>query len=113
MVERTEELVATIDARDANSEELEETLRLRTAERNYVNDVVNTYVEQVKELEAKLAKAVEHIEWFISEDETNRGDEPIDSLRGQTWNEVNAYWLENLDDAIAFVEELKKESQWH
>ena len=58
-------------------------------------------------VEAKLAKAVQHIEWFISEDETNRGDEPMPERRGKTWNEINAYWIEHLDSAIAFVAELK------
>jgi hypothetical protein len=61
------------------------------------------------EAEAKLAKAMEHIEWFISEDETNRGDEPMPELGDRTWNEINEYWIKHLDSAIAFVAELKGE----
>ena len=37
--------------------ELEETLRLRTTERNQADDVVDIYVNQVKALEAKLSAA--------------------------------------------------------
>lgn len=59
------------------------------------------------ELRMKLAMALEHLEWFISEDETNRGDTPMPEYRDRTWNEINAYWLSHLDSAIAFVEELK------
>jgi hypothetical protein len=64
----------------------------------------------IKELEAKLAKAVEHIEWFISEDETNRGDEPMSSHGGRTWDEINEYFITHLDSAVAFVTELKGET---
>jgi len=69
---------------------------------------------EIKRLRAELAgvqgrldRAMEHLEWFISEDETNRGDEPKERLGGQTWNQVNAYWIENVDAAIAFVAEIK------
>ena len=61
-------------------------------------------VARIRELEAKLAQAISHIEWFISEDDTNRGDEPLSDHGGKTWNEINAYWLANLDAAKAFVD---------
>ena len=67
------------------------------------------HADRIKELEAKLAKAVEHLEWFIENDETNRGDEPMPERRNQTWDEINSYWIEHLDAAIAFVLELKGE----
>ena len=41
--------------------ELEDTLRLRTTERNQADDVVDIYVDQVKALEAKLERISE--EW--------------------------------------------------
>jgi hypothetical protein len=66
---------------------------------------------RIEELERKLAKAVEHIEWFISEDETNRGDEPMSSHGGRTWDEINEYWITHLDSAVAFVAELKGERE--
>ena len=74
-----------------------------TTERNLMSQAA----DRIEELEAKLAKAAEHIEWFISEDETNRGDEPMPERNGRTWDEINAYWIEHLDNAIAFVAELK------
>jgi uncharacterized coiled-coil protein SlyX len=63
----------------------------------------------LEQTEAKLAKAVNHIEWFISEDETNRGDEPT-SHGGRTWDEINEYFITHLDSAVAFVAELKGET---
>jgi hypothetical protein len=63
--------------------------------------------DRIEELEAKLAKAVGHIEWFISEDETNRGDEPMPELGDRTWDEINEYWIKHLDSAIEFIAELK------
>jgi len=65
--------------------------------------------DKVRLLEAKLAKAAEHLEWFIENDETYRGDEPMPERRNQTWDEINSYWIEHLDAAIAFVLELKGE----
>jgi uncharacterized coiled-coil protein SlyX len=65
----------------------------------------------LEQTQAKLAKAVEHIEWFISEDETNRGDEPMSSHGGRTWDEINEYWITHLDSAVAFVAELKGERE--
>ena len=72
-------------------------------------DMLHEAAERIEELEAKLAKAVEHLEWFIENDETNRGDEPMPERRNQTWDEINSYWIEHLDAAIAFVLELKGE----
>jgi hypothetical protein len=73
-------------------------------------EAVRVVTDRIEDLEAKLAKAVEHIEWFISEDETNRGDEPMSSHGGRTWDEINEYWITHLDSAIAFVAELKGET---
>lgn len=83
-------------------EELKETLRLRTTERNYANDVVNTYVEQVKELEANLAKAMEALRNVVVEynlfrkDEYERGLSPLD---------------DEIYDARTTLAELKGENQ--
>jgi hypothetical protein len=69
--------------------------------------VMEKAADRIEALTEQLAMAVKHIEWFISEDETNRGDDPMPEHRGRTWDEINAYWIEHLDSAIAFVAELK------
>lgn len=55
----------------------------------------------------KLKEAIDIINWFIENDETNEGDEPIHNdnwfLNGKTWNEINAYWIEGLNRARDFV----------
>ena len=55
-----------------------------------------------------MDKMVESLKWFISEDETNRGDEPMSEYGGRSWNEINAYWIAGLDNAIAILEEYDK-----
>lgn len=80
---------------------------------NKVKDVLDIAAieaaDRIEELEAKLAKAVGHIEWLISEDETYRGDVPMAELGNRTWDEINEYWIKHLDSAIEFVAELTKE----
>lgn len=57
----------------------------------------------------KLKEAIDIINWFIENDETNEGDEPIHSdddwINGHTWNEINAYWIEGLNRARKFIAE--------
>ena len=43
------------------------------------------------------------LEWMVANDDTNEGDEPLEQLRGQSWNEVNAYWIEGLNRARAAI----------
>lgn len=50
----------------------------------------------------RMAKA---LQWFIDEDETNRGDIPMPEYGGRTWNELNEYWIKGADNAIALLEE--------
>ena len=72
------------------------------------------YENRIEELEAenaelkiKLLEAAKHLDWFISEDETNRGDYPMPEHRNRTWDEINEYWIKHLDSAIAFVAKVK------
>lgn len=50
-------------------------------------------------------EAYEIIKWFVENDETNEGDWPVDELGGQTWDQVNAFWIEGLNRARNFIQE--------
>lgn len=56
-------------------------------------------------MEEKLKEASEIIQWFIENDETNEGDAPMAEHGGQSWNEINEYWIEGLNRARKFVED--------
>jgi hypothetical protein len=54
-----------------------------------------------------IEKMHEALEWFIENDDTNEGDDPVPHLGGRTWNDVNAYWIDGLNKsraALAFAE---------
>jgi hypothetical protein len=63
--------------------------------------------DRIEELESKLAKAVEALQWFIDNDDTNEGDEPMPDFDGRTWNELNASLIEGLKNGRATLAELK------
>lgn len=50
------------------------------------------------------------LEWMVAHDDTNEGNEPVESLGGQTWSEYNAYWLAGLEQARAAIAKAKGES---
>jgi hypothetical protein len=49
----------------------------------------------------------EALQWMVDNDETNEGNEPLDHLNGQTWDEYNAYWIEGLNRAREALEKTK------
>jgi hypothetical protein len=55
-----------------------------------------------------LKLALEALEWMVANDDTNEGDEPVERLGGQSWNEYNAYWLDGLNKARASITAIKK-----
>jgi hypothetical protein len=55
-----------------------------------------------------MKQALEALEWMVANDDTNEGDEPLDRLGGQSWNEYNAYWLDGLNNARASITALQK-----
>jgi hypothetical protein len=61
MTEQLEAARADAKEAEAYAEELEESLRARTAERNHANDVTDAAIEEVNRLKAKLAKAMTHV----------------------------------------------------
>ena len=56
---------------------------------------------------AALKSALEALEWMVANDDTNEGDEPIDRLGGQSWNEYNSYWLDGLNNARTAITAIK------
>lgn len=58
----------------------------------------------------KLQEALEIIQWFVDNDDTNEGDVPLHELGGQTWNEYNAFWIEGLNRGRRFLEARSKDS---
>lgn len=60
-----------------------------------------------------LREASEIIRWFIDNDETNEGDTPMPDRGNRTWNEINAYWIEGLNRARAFLDRTTAELAAH
>ena len=57
--------------------------------------------------ENDVAALVEALEWYISEDETNEGDEPMPDHGNRSWNEINSYWIEGKRKAEAALARVK------
>lgn len=55
-----------------------------------------------RDLIQRLADA---LQWFIDEDDTNRGDFSADG--GVNWEEENAYWIAGLEQGIAAADEAR------
>jgi hypothetical protein len=55
-----------------------------------------------------LKLALEALEWMVANDDTNEGDEPVERLGGQSWNEYNAYWIDGLNKARAVINAIKQ-----
>jgi hypothetical protein len=58
-----------------------------------------------------IKELIECLQWFVDNDDTNEGDEPLEYLQGQTWNDVNAFWLEGLNRARSVLEKLHETSE--
>lgn len=56
----------------------------------------------------EIQEAREIIQWFIDNDETNEGDEPMPQYGGESWNDINKFWIEGLNRARKFMEETKE-----
>ena len=57
-------------------------------------DLIETQAHEIERLR-------EALQWMVDNDETNEGDEPMDEFGGQSWNEINAYWIAGLNKARA------------
>jgi hypothetical protein len=54
---------------------------------------------ELRRLHSVNAELLEALKWMIANDDTNEGDEPVDRLGGQSWNEYNSYWIDGLNKA--------------
>ena len=61
-------------------------------------DLIETQAREIERLR-------EALQWMVDNDETNEGDEPMDEFGGQSWNEINAYWIAGLNKARAALGE--------
>jgi len=52
---------------------------------------------------AAAPELLEALKWFVSNDDTNEGDEPMPKYGGQSWNEINAFWIDGLNRARAAI----------
>jgi hypothetical protein len=52
----------------------------------------------------------ERVQWFLDNDETMSDDEPLENHGGQTWDQINAYWLDGnqkAQDALTLFQQAK------
>jgi hypothetical protein len=54
-------------------------------------------------LVAAAPELLEALKWFVANDETNEGDEPLIEHGNRSWNELNAYWIEGKRAAVAAI----------
>jgi hypothetical protein len=47
----------------------------------------------------------EALQWYVDNDETNEGDEPLPEFGGRSWDEINAYYIDGLNRARAVLAE--------
>jgi hypothetical protein len=43
------------------------------------------------------------LKWFVENDDTNEGDEPLPERGGLSWDQINGYYLEGKRKAIAAI----------
>ena len=54
---------------------------------------------ELRRLHSVNAELLEALKWMVANDDTNEGDDPVERLGGQSWNEYNSYWLDGLNKA--------------
>ena len=57
----------------------------------------------IEELKARISELEEVLSWYVDNDDTNEGDQPVEHLGGLTWDEVNAPWIGMLRRAEALL----------
>jgi hypothetical protein len=89
---------------------------LRLAEALYAAPETGAMPDDIQQAAAELERLYEAnqamlsaLKWMVENDETNEGDQPVESLGGQSWNEYNAYWIDGLNKARAAIAKGEKE----
>lgn len=54
-----------------------------------------------------LLKSKNALQWYIENDEVNEGDIPLEQFGGQTWDELNAFWIKGKHTAKEVVKEIE------
>jgi hypothetical protein len=49
------------------------------------------------------AELLEALKWMVANDDTNEGEDPVERLGGQSWNEYNSYWIDGLNKARSAI----------
>ena len=74
-----------------------------TAHDNGMQAMPDEAADRIEALEAEVKRLREALQWMVDNDETNEGDEPMEDFGDQSWNEINAYWIEGLNRARAVL----------
>jgi hypothetical protein len=77
-------------------------LRLANDLDDFVCDFPKTAAE-LRRLHSVNADLLEALKWMVANDDTNEGDDPVERLGGQSWNEYNSYWINGLNKARAAI----------
>jgi hypothetical protein len=68
-------------------------------------------VAELRRLHEVNAELLEALKWMVENDETNEGDDPVESLGGASWNEYNDYWISGLNKAKAAISKATGETE--
>jgi hypothetical protein len=80
-----------------------EALRLADALDCYDHEGMSKAATELRRLHLVNVELLESLKWMVANDDTNEGDDPVDRLGGQSWNEYNSYWLDGLNKARAAI----------
>ena len=66
-------------------------------------------ISDLREVLNLIEELKDALQWMVENDETNEGDEPLEGRSGQSWNEINAYWIDGLNKARNALKEVSDE----